>query len=66
MKFESRALTHFSNYRGPPLKADYLQTAVANGAPLKGKYLHITVSVGGPLKVEYLVMICCVVYYMSE
>jgi len=33
---------------------------------LKGKYLHITVSVGGPLKAEYLVMICFVVYYMSE
>jgi len=66
MKFESRALTHFSDCWGPPLKADYLQIAVANGAPLKGKYLHITVSVGGPLKAEYLVMICFVVYYMSE
>jgi len=51
---------------GPPLKEDYLRIAVANKAPLKGKYLHITDSVGDPLKAEYLVMVCFVVYYMTE
>ena len=66
MKFESRALTHFSDCWGPPLKADYLQIAVDAGASLKAKYLHIKFTVGGPLKAEYLVMICFVVYYMSE
>ena len=48
------------------MKADYLQIAVAAGARLKAKYLHITLIVGDLLEAEYLLMICFVVYYMSE
>jgi len=37
-----------------PLKAEYLDIAVAVEDLLKVEYLHITVAVGAPAKVEYL------------
>ena len=53
---------------GAPLKANYLQIAVAVGDPMKVKYLHITVSVRGPFESRVLIydLLSSRLDYMSE
>jgi len=49
---------------GVPLKAHYLQIAVAVGATLKAKYLYITVSLGGHFESRVLTydLLCSTLY----